>query len=45
VLLPDGCSDVPAGKVVSIVTHLEMVERPLLHPKHTRLILPDGQIT
>jgi GNAT superfamily N-acetyltransferase len=32
VILPDGYSDVPAGKIVAVVTHLEMIERPLLPP-------------
>ncbi len=27
-IIPDGYSDVPSGKTVSIVTHLEMLERP-----------------
>jgi GNAT superfamily N-acetyltransferase len=27
-ILPDGYSDVPAGKVAAVVTHLEMIERP-----------------
>lgn len=27
-ILPDGYSDVPAGKIAAIVTHLEMTERP-----------------
>ena len=31
-ILPDGYSDVPAGKIAAIVTHLEMTERPALHP-------------
>jgi GNAT superfamily N-acetyltransferase len=26
--LPDGYSDVPAGKIAAVVTHLEMTERP-----------------
>ena len=30
--LPDGYSDVPAGKIAAIVTHLEMTERPALPP-------------
>jgi GNAT superfamily N-acetyltransferase len=30
--LPDGYSDVPAGKVAAVVTHLEMTERPALRP-------------
>jgi GNAT superfamily N-acetyltransferase len=31
-ILPDGYSDVPAGKIAAVVTHLEMTERPSLHP-------------
>jgi len=31
-LLPDGYSDVPAGKIAAVVTHLEMLERPILPP-------------
>ena len=31
-LLPDGLSDVPAGKIAAVVTHLEMTERPELPP-------------
>ena len=31
-ILPDGYSDVPAGKIAAIVTHLEMTERPALPP-------------
>jgi len=31
-ILPDGYSDVPAGKVAAIVTHLEMTARPSLRP-------------
>jgi hypothetical protein len=31
-MLPDGHSDVPAGKIAAIVTHLEMTERPALPP-------------
>jgi GNAT superfamily N-acetyltransferase len=31
-LLPDGYSDVPAGKIAAVVTHLEMTERPTLPP-------------
>jgi GNAT superfamily N-acetyltransferase len=30
--LPDGYSDVPAGKVAAVVTHLEMTARPALRP-------------
>jgi GNAT superfamily N-acetyltransferase len=29
-ILPDGYSDVPAGKITAVVTHLEMTERPVL---------------
>jgi GNAT superfamily N-acetyltransferase len=29
-ILPDDCSDVPAGKIAAVVTHLEMIERPAL---------------
>jgi GNAT superfamily N-acetyltransferase len=31
-ILPDGYSDVPAGKITAVVTHLEMTERPVLAP-------------
>ena len=31
-ILPDGYSDVPAGKIACVVTHLEMTERPVLPP-------------
>jgi GNAT superfamily N-acetyltransferase len=31
-ILPDGTSDVPAGKIAAVVTHLEMTERPALRP-------------
>jgi GNAT superfamily N-acetyltransferase len=31
-ILPDGYSDIPAGKIAAIVTHLEMTERPALRP-------------
>jgi GNAT superfamily N-acetyltransferase len=31
-LLPDDYSDVPAGKIATVVTHLEMTERPALRP-------------
>ena len=31
-ILPDGYSDVPAGKIAAVVTHLEMTERPVLPP-------------
>jgi hypothetical protein len=29
-ILPDGCFDVPAGKIAAVVTHLEMTDRPAL---------------
>jgi GNAT superfamily N-acetyltransferase len=29
-ILPDGHSDVPAGKIAAVVTHLEMLQRPVL---------------
>jgi GNAT superfamily N-acetyltransferase len=31
-ILPDGYSDVPAGKIAAVVTHLEMIERPAVRP-------------
>ena len=31
-ILPDGYSDVPAGKIAAVVTHLEMTGRPALRP-------------
>jgi hypothetical protein len=31
-ILPDGFSDVPAGKIAAVVTHLEMTERPTPSP-------------
>jgi GNAT superfamily N-acetyltransferase len=31
-ILPDGYSDVPTGKIASVVTHLEMLRRPALPP-------------
>ena len=31
-ILPDGYSDVSAGKIAAVVTHLEMTERPALRP-------------
>jgi GNAT superfamily N-acetyltransferase len=31
-ILPDGYSDVPAGKIAAAVTHLEMTTRPAPHP-------------
>jgi GNAT superfamily N-acetyltransferase len=30
VILPDGYSDIPNGKIAAVVTHLEMLERPAL---------------
>jgi GNAT superfamily N-acetyltransferase len=38
-ILPNGYSDVPAGKVAAVVTHLEMIERPALRCN------PDGAWT
>jgi GNAT superfamily N-acetyltransferase len=35
-ILPDGYSDVPAGKIAAVVTHLEMTARPAPRPD------PDG---
>ena len=32
-ILPDGYSDVPAGKIAAVVTHLEMTERPALRAR------------
>jgi len=29
-ILPDGYSDIPAGKIAAVVTHLEMAELPAL---------------
>jgi GNAT superfamily N-acetyltransferase len=31
-ILPDGYSDVPTGKIAAVVTHLEMLQRPALPP-------------
>jgi GNAT superfamily N-acetyltransferase len=31
-ILPDGYSDVPAGKIAAVTTHLEMTARPALGP-------------
>jgi GNAT superfamily N-acetyltransferase len=31
-ILPDGYSDIPSGKIAAVVTHLEMTERPVLPP-------------
>jgi GNAT superfamily N-acetyltransferase len=31
-ILPDGYSDVPAGKIAAVVTHLEMTARPARRP-------------
>jgi GNAT superfamily N-acetyltransferase len=31
-ILPNGYSDVPAGKIAAVVTHLEVTERPALRP-------------
>jgi len=34
-ILPDGYSDVPAGKIAAVVTYLEMTERPARPPDPT----------
>ena len=34
-ILPDGYSDVPAGMIAAVVTHLEMTERPALRLDHS----------
>jgi GNAT superfamily N-acetyltransferase len=31
-ILPDGYSDIPGGKIAAVVTHLEMTGRPVLPP-------------
>jgi hypothetical protein len=31
-IVPDGYSDIPAGKIAAIVTYLEMTERAALPP-------------
>ena len=31
-ILPDGYSDIPAGKTAAVVTHLEMTARPPIRP-------------
>jgi GNAT superfamily N-acetyltransferase len=31
-ILPDGYSDIPAGKIAAVVTHFEMTARPALSP-------------
>jgi GNAT superfamily N-acetyltransferase len=38
-ILPDGYSDIPRGKIAAVVTHLEMLQRPALPPD------PDGAWT
>jgi GNAT superfamily N-acetyltransferase len=35
-ILPDGYSDVPAGKIAAVVTHLEMTARPAPRPDPPR---------
>ena len=35
-ILPDGYSDVPAGKIAAVVTHLEMTARPALPRRSAR---------
>ncbi len=32
--VPDGYSDIPSGKTVSVVTHLQMFQRPPMRPEH-----------
>lgn len=32
-IVPDGFSDIPAGKIAAVVTHLEMTERPPKRPE------------
>ena len=34
--IPDGYSDIPAGKIVAIVTHLQLCQRPPVRPEHPR---------
>ena len=36
-IVPDGYSDIPAGKIAAIVTHLEMTERPAPRPDPERV--------
>ncbi len=33
--IPDGYSDIPGGKTVSVVTHLQMFERPAARPERS----------
>ena len=33
--IPDGYSDIPSGKTVSVVTHLQMFERPAARPERS----------
>ncbi len=39
-ILPDGYSDIPAGKIAAIVTHLEMTAQPAPRPDHCRRLDP-----
>ena len=32
--IPDGYSDIPAGKIATVVTHLQLCQRPSLRPEH-----------
>ena len=32
--IPDGYSDIPAGKIATVVTHLQLFRRPSLRPEH-----------
>lgn len=34
-VIPDGYSDIPSGKTVSVVTHLQMFERPATRPERS----------
>ena len=34
--IPDGYSDIPAGKIATVVTHLQLCKRPSLRPEHTQ---------
>jgi hypothetical protein len=33
-MLSDGFTDVPAGRIAAVVTHLEMLEPAALRPEH-----------
>ena len=34
--IPDGYSDIPAGKIATVVTHLQLCQRPSLRPDHAQ---------